>query len=920
MIGLEQALAAEIDYLKQQHRNNNYTLTKGKLISISKDTGISAIRGYYRFENTQLLNLRSEDMCTCTITGSDYTAIIELCDRYCIEISIEGFTDDSIDSMVLSVQSWKLLEVQLNKLKNIKHNRILSSIEREHVNPGQNFKEFEYGQDAAFNRAISTPITAIWGPPGTGKTYTLARIAIELMNQGKRVLIMSQSNMAVDSSVLQIRKVLNNLGVMPHNRILRYGMVHSDDLASEHAYVSWEAAFDSFPDYRKRYSELFEEMGKGRLEQDRIKEIKAERNSILSDVSKKESELISDARIIATTATKATLNDSISSQTWDAVIFDEVSMAYVSQIAIAASMAKEHLILIGDFRQLAPIVTSPGGAALKEDIFSYLHVTRPNGTVNKHPWLVMLNEQWRMHPDIAAFVNERIYEGKITTAPSTIAETEEIASSEPFPEKVFAYVDYSDFQGTCFSTSRGSRFNLFSAAISLILAIKAEVSGQDVGIITPYAAQSKLINALLADSEKLVGRRYHIYCSTVHQFQGSEKDVIVFDTVESYPKSAAGKILSAADGDDHDMRLINVALTRARGKFIIVGNNEFIRLQTDISDDMKALIRKSREVYHLSSSRLSEFLKTDGASSIFHIYDELSDAIKPFKYDIFQCKKPAVIQYWHSKNNFVSPSSPYSPREFLADLQAADAYKRIYSTAAGENTIGSVLGAAKIRRIADPPIDDFIIVDEKTIWWNIPKVTSKSIKGIRPVFRIAGRETAIQFSKLAELEDSINKAMNQQRQAAASRSDFYDFAKDRFKCGNPACHGGIPEFRISSKGMYYVICKTCKQPIINYIPKNIVEDYIAKYDIRCAHCGGRIKVSRQYWSVYCENDYGHKDIKFNDIITKPLSAFRHKMPNQVKSAPTASGKIPAKQPQPVSPKKPKLGGIRIIKKTNNGGS
>ena len=836
---LEQALEAEIDYLKHNRRNSNYTLANGILVTLFKAPNSSLIRGYYRFENVQFLNLRSEEICDCIVAGTIHTAIIEHCDRYCIEISIEGVGDDSLESIILSVQSWKLTELQLNRLKTINNNKILMSMEREHKAPGNNFKEFEYGQELAFKRAISNPITAIWGPPGTGKTYTLARIAIALMKQGKRVLIMSQSNMAVDSSVLQIRKILElteDKETTLQNRILRFGMVHSEELAECHSYLSWDVAFNSFPEKELEYESLSEEMRQSKeISPERIKEIKEKRKHILEVVSNKELDLIARARILATTATKATLNDVVYSQHWDAVIFDEVSMAYVTQIAIAASMAQEHLILVGDFRQLSPIVISPNASALKEDIFSYLHITRSNGIVNKHPWLVMLNEQWRMHPEIAEFANKRIYGGKIKTASASVER------------------------------------NMFSASIAMSLASTAVKGGNDVGIVTPYAAQSRLINAMITDSERSTGNRYGIHCSTVHQFQGSEKAVIIFDTVESFPKSSAGKIVSDGE-DDHAMRLVNVALTRAKGKFIIIGNSEFFREQVGLSDDMRSLIHRSRDSYHLKGEELLNFLENNHDSGVFHLYRNFTDALKPFKENIERCRKPSEIQYWHSVKNYVTTDSPYPPKEFLADLKKSDAWKRVYSTEAAKNTIGIELGKV-VRPIADPPVDDFAIIGDSQIWWNIPKVTNTR-PGRRLTFSIDGKETVLIFSKMTELNESIDKALNLQKQANASRNDFYIFSNSRFKCST--CNGGTPVFKKSSKGTYYVVCKDCSNLISSYIPKEIVEEYIDKNDIRCSQCGGKIKVSKKYWSVYCENNFGHKGIKFNDLIEKPLSSFKSK--------------------------------------------
>jgi superfamily I DNA and/or RNA helicase len=96
---------------------------------------------------------------------------------------------------------------------------------------------------------------------------------------------------------------------------------------------------------------------------------------------------------------------------YDVVMFDEVSMAYVPQIVCAASFAKKHLICVGDFRQLAPIAQSDAKGTLEKDLFAFLGITDATGQVFYHPWLVLLDEQRRMHPDISAFPSKAFYHG-----------------------------------------------------------------------------------------------------------------------------------------------------------------------------------------------------------------------------------------------------------------------------------------------------------------------------------------------------------------------------------------------------------------------------------------------------------------------------------------------------------------------------
>ena len=265
---------------------------------------------------------------------------------------------------------------------------------------------------------------------------------------------------------------------------------------------------------------------------------------------------------------------------YDVVMFDEVSMAYVPQLLCAATFSKEKFICVGDFRQLAPIVQAEKAKdILQSDIFSFLNICRYNEIYN-HPWLVMLNEQRRMHPHISRFSNHRIYKGLLKDHPSVVSKWNSVVSRDPLSEKAMALVD---LYGTFCAASKNadnSRFNILSALLSFAIALKSESAQnglnfkneEKVGVITPYAAQTRLVRAIIQDYRQ--NNSTAISCATVHQFQGSERNVVVFDAVESYPFVKPGWLVAKNDNGSV-LRLINVALTRARCKFITLANTRF---------------------------------------------------------------------------------------------------------------------------------------------------------------------------------------------------------------------------------------------------------------------------------------------------------------------------------------------------------
>lgn len=220
--------------------------------------------------------------------------------------------------------------------------------------------------------------------------------------------------------------------------------------------------------------------------------------------------------------------------------------------------------------QLAPIAQSRAKGILSEDIFSFLGINQ-NGKPFYHPWLVMLNEQRRMHQKISAFVNKYVYNRLLKDHISTATSREKIVSSALFENEAINLINLSGCYCAASKNADNSRYNILSAFITFLVALKTELNVETVSIITPYAAQTRLIRALILDYRK--NNKTEIRCATVHQFQGSESDVVFFDAVESYPSKKPGWLM----GKDFNsiLRLINVAVTRARGKFVTLANYKF---------------------------------------------------------------------------------------------------------------------------------------------------------------------------------------------------------------------------------------------------------------------------------------------------------------------------------------------------------
>jgi superfamily I DNA and/or RNA helicase len=260
----------------------------------------------------------------------------------------------------------------------------------------------------------------------------------------------------------------------------------------------------------------------------------------------------------------------LAEERFDVVIIEEAGMAILPTLFYCASLAREKVILVGDPQQLPPIVQSRDAYVAKAMGRNIFAVTVPNPYANDI--VVMLNTQYRMHPVIGNLVSRLFYNGKLLHGDNTLA-CEQIAQKEPYPGEPLIVIDTAS-QTTC-ATSQGShsRYNEKTAQLCVDLAVKVVRNGvESVAIITPYVAQSRLIRQRLANLRE--GQQ--IACQTVHRFQGGERDVVILDTVDTAPL-APSILLAGQAPDSSAQNLINVSISRARGKLIIISDVAYFK-------------------------------------------------------------------------------------------------------------------------------------------------------------------------------------------------------------------------------------------------------------------------------------------------------------------------------------------------------
>ena len=319
----------------------------------------------------------------------------------------------------------------------------------------------------------------------------------------------------------------------------------------------------------------------------RIRSLEAELQTIEAAMKQVEAVVIREATVVAATLTGAYLRDSIQSRRFDTVILDEASMAPIPALWVAASVATSNAVVVGDFKQLPPIVISTTDVArqwLGRDIFEVAGV---QSMTNHPPHLVALHIQHRMHPQISAIPNSLIYGGilrdaKETTSKATDNELLKWYQRDWGYDNPVLLVDTGPVDAWVTSVSRGtraSRLNFLSATICADIAqqllLDNRIALQDgerhrILIACPYRPHAKLVNLLLHEQ----GLEKDVIAGTAHSFQGSEADVVILDFVNDEPHWRVG--LFMPDNDGNNERLLNVALTRAKRRLIIVGDFQYI--------------------------------------------------------------------------------------------------------------------------------------------------------------------------------------------------------------------------------------------------------------------------------------------------------------------------------------------------------
>ena len=493
--------------------------------------------------------------------------------------------------------SYKLMFEALDRVMKAKNNRLayLRDLFYSHQKAGRfSFEPMKFPwlnptQERAVNEVLwAKDVAIVHGPPGTGKTTTLVEAINETLMRESQVLVCAQSNMAVD----WISEKLVDRGV----NVLRIG--NPTRVNDKMLGFTYERRFESHPDYpqlwaiRKAIRELRKNRKKGsenyHQKMERLKSRAAEIEIRIN------SELFGEARVIACTLV-GSAHRLLEGMKFGTLFIDEAAQALEAACWIPMRRASR-VILAGDHCQLPPTVKSI--AALRAGLGKTL---MERIAENKPEVVTLLKIQYRMNDEIMRFSSDWFYGGKVESAPQikyrsvldydhpitwidTSNEENQITiEGEDAPEdsastssSISAANQNSDlnFKEQFVGESFG-RINKAEAELTLLTLAeyftkigKQRVLSEsiDVGIISPYRAQVQYLKKLIKKYEFFKPYRRLISVNTVDGFQGQERDVILISLVRSNDEGQIGFL--------KDLRRMNVAMTRARMKLIILGNKD----------------------------------------------------------------------------------------------------------------------------------------------------------------------------------------------------------------------------------------------------------------------------------------------------------------------------------------------------------
>lgn len=461
--------------------------------------------------------------------------------------------------------SYRLMFESLNKVINAEKGRLreLRDLIYSNTRPGKlnlspiHFPGLNPTQEMAVNEVLrAKDFMVVHGPPGTGKTTTLVEAIYETLRRECQVMVCAQSNMAVDW--ISEKLVDSGLSVLRIGNPTRV----NDKMLS----FTYEHLFSDHPDYpqlwniRKAIRDLQNQKGKGESTRQKINSLKDRATELELRIRE---QLFAQSRVIACTLT-GSANKVLSGMRFSTLFIDEAAQALEAACWIAIRKA-DRVILAGDHQQLPPTIKCIEAAR------GGLDRTLMEKIVEWHPENVsLLQVQYRMNDSIMRFSSDFFYGGKVQSAPSVKdrvildtdidspvvwVNTEGLDCNEEFVKESFGRINKPEAELSI------AKLKEYYTKVGTRRVLEEHV---DVGVISPYKAQVQYLRQRIKSDPFFKPFRHLVTVNTVDGFQGQERDVIIISLVRANENGEIGFL--------RDLRRMNVAMTRARMKLIIMGD------------------------------------------------------------------------------------------------------------------------------------------------------------------------------------------------------------------------------------------------------------------------------------------------------------------------------------------------------------